>query len=370
MFDHFLTGATFGAYFAGLVLLLFAIIVIIYFLAEMDLFFTIVHEGTAKAVKKFGKFHRCVMSYTDHTFRRNHNPDEFIDEGKFDDPDYWDIMRWKEKEKREKHFSKTSSIFNLFNNFGGLKWIGIPFIHAIHESRFNWTSLEQKKKEEGGTEDRLVTTEQDMSHVLVQDDVYVSEIKGVETSELVPMNLTLLLTIAIINPRKALFRIQHWLEATHNHIRPYMREYVGTKAYEELIKDKNASAKEVLNILGEEGVLQELRSRYGVDVRNVQIHRIDPSAEASDVVDFVELATKQYAAKREGESIVTLAEARAMEVKTVSEAIEKQGEIGKLVVTLESLEKVDNLTLLSEGKEALRTIQLGTLGEKKKGGES
>jgi len=370
MSDYFLTGATFGAYFAGFIFLLFAIIVIIYFLAEMDLFFTIVGEGTTKAIKKFGKFHRCVMSYTDHTFRRDHNSDDFIDEGKFNEEDYWDVMRWKEKEKREKHFSETFSIINIFNNFGGLKWVGIPFIHSVHEFRFNWTSLEQKKGEEGGTEDRLVTTDTDMSHILVQDDVYVSEVKGVETNELVPMNITLLLTIAIINPRKALFRIQHWLETTHNHIRPRIREYVGTKTYVELIKDKNASALEVLEILNEEsGILEELRSRYGVDVRNVQIHRIDPSSEASGAVDFVELATKQYAAEREGESIVTLAKARASEIEKVSKAIEEQGEIGKLVVTLEALEKVENLTLLSEGSQTLKTIQLGDL-EQGKGDKS
>ncbi|MCR4306782.1 MAG: SPFH domain-containing protein [Candidatus Yonathbacteria bacterium] len=332
--ESFLGGAVYGLYPLAVVLAAVGIIATLYLLAEVNLFFTIVHEGTAKVVKKFGKFERCLMSYHEH---------------KFDEK--WNVVDGNDTP----------------HHFGGLRWVGIPFIYSVHESRFTWTSLEQVKTQGGGTEDKMVTADEYLDYTLVQEDVYVSRIEKVETAELVPVDVILLMTVAIKNPRKALFDVQHWLEATQNQIRPTVREFVGTQQYEQLIKEKAAAGDKISK--STEVPRKRILDEYGVEIITIQVYTIEPSSDATKGIDFVALATKKYAAQREKESRIILAKARAQEIKIPAEELRKQGEEGKLLVQLDTLKNVDNLTLISRPEDAVYTVSLEKPPRKAEGGE-
>jgi len=364
------------------------IILFVVFLAKNDVMFTFVNEGHARAVKKFTQFHRALVAFVDHDFRRSRFEDgkeeELVEEDRvgkdvngiirFEEADYWDIVKLANPEVRHRWFKERLSLSRFFKNRGGLRFVGIPLIHEIHEYRFNWASNEQiEDPESGKTKDAIVPSKEDhMRHILVQEDVYASEIDKAETKELVPMDAILLLTVAVINPRKALFRTQHWLEATHNQIRPRIREYIGTKTYQELIEKRGASAQEIHLMLegkgengenGEEGegIFPRLRREYGVDVRKIQIHTIDPSPEASKNVDFVEKATMLYGAKRDAEAIRELADAEAYRITTEATAIKNMGPDGRLKVSLDALKTTKQVTVMSEGQKLVPTIQVGAL---------
>lgn len=333
--ESFLSGALWGLYFLSVVLMVVSVIVSIYLLAEVNLFFTIVAEGTAKVVKKFGKFERCLISYHGHHLSKD-----------------GDVTKDEDKNRPL---------------FGGLRWVGIPFIYSVHEYRFTWTSLEQVKTSDGGTEDKMVTADEYLDYILVQEDVYVSKVEKVETAELVPVDVVLLLTVAVKNPRKALFDVQHWLEATQNQIRPTVREFVGTKKYEVLIKEKAAAGDAISE--STKATRERILLEYGAEIITIQVYTIEPSRDTAKGIDFVELATKKYAAEREKESRVILAKARAQEIKIPAEELRRQGMEGKLLVQLDALRSVDNLTLISRPEDAVYTVSLEKPPREAEGGK-
>lgn len=89
-------------------IILIILIAIIYGMAKIDLLFTIVEEGTAKGIYRFGKLSRAVMSYKDRQMNKNGE----VVEG--------------------------SSVWKSI--FGGLKFLGIPFMHSTRMKKFRWTS--------------------------------------------------------------------------------------------------------------------------------------------------------------------------------------------------------------------------------------
>lgn len=201
--------------------------------------------------------------------------------------------------------------------------------------RFEWTGVTQGGEVEFHPEKWL-------DYVLLKDDVYYTKVTGAEDKELLPLELELVLTMRVINPSKALFKVQNWLETVLNRIGPAVRDIVTEKAYKEWIMEKSVLGDKVYEKTEE--IRKEFLERYGVDLRKIQVKDIIPPKE------YLEATLKQYMAERQREAVVVeadaeakrkerVAEGEARRIGIVYEKIQEFGDMGKVVRVLESLEK-------------------------------
>ncbi|MBI2033612.1 MAG: hypothetical protein HYT13_00730 [Candidatus Liptonbacteria bacterium] len=328
---------------ASVAALLYSVILLINFLAKRNLFFTIVQEGKAKAVKKWGEFHKLIIVYKDHAFDQDWNVRHasLADE---EAEDFWD-------DKTQGFVKKQVELQIQKPLFGGLLgkiigkvfWIGIPPIYTIHEYTFRWLGLRQRARKELGREgelvEQVVDREEQLDFILLQDDTYFTFIKRAETrgkGMLVPIDVEVILTIRIVNPYKALFRVQDWLEVTLNQLIPVVRGFVSSREYETVIsgleegkpkperdESMEPEARKKDPLLA--GIAHYVLTRYGVLIKKVGIGSVTPPEEVATA------GIKKWGAEREKERI-----------QAVYQTIADFGDTGLLVRTLEAVESAGN----------------------------
>lgn len=346
--EEFLSGVSFGISLMIVTAILFGIIILIYYLAKSNYFFTFVQEGRAKAIMKFNRFHRIVMSYEGHGL------------------DYEWNVRETGAEDGEGHIIPLRRQFRI----GGLMWVGIPFVHSVYDYEFRWASFEQTA-ENGKLVQKVIPHEQRIDHILVQDDVYYTFVEKAETKGMVPVDAVMLLTIRITNPYKALFRIQNWLEATLNQTRPALREFIGSKQFEELVsalegsKEKEMLEKEFNGFLKASAIDEFVREEYGVDLRKAGIATIDPAGDRG--INYVEAASKKWEAQREKERIETIADAEVERLRRVYGQIKDYGDEGLFIRATEAIERAgkgpSNLVIFPFG--TVQSMFEGWLGKRR-----
>jgi len=326
--ENFLTGVYIGLYFIEFVLIIFGPIVLVYFLAKNNIFFTIVKEGQAKAILKFGEFERIIMRYQGYGLDQE-----------------WKVCEIAKCENPE------SELISEPARIGGLMWVGIPFIHSVYKYEFRWVSFEQT--EEGGRliEKPISHPEENIDYIIVQDDIFYTFLSGAESKELLPINMQLLLTIRIVNPYKALFRVQNWLEAVQNQTKPALRGFASKKTYAQLIGKKEEVERESDKFLQDSRIDEYLEKNYGARLKRVGMVSIDLSGERGKA--YLESSTKQYEADREKERILTIADAEVERINRTYAAIKGHGDEGLFIRTNEAIEEAgrgpSNLVLFPLG---------------------
>jgi hypothetical protein len=273
---------------------------LIYFvLAPRNMFFTLIDEGRAKIVVKAKGFNKCLIQWKGQTF-----------DYKKPHPEKWTVL----EEKPDKGIKEPWHIF------GGLRFYGLWPIWDIHAYKFKWTSIA-----EGG---QPKSRKEWLAYVLLKEDVYFVEISDAEDKNLLPLKIELVLTVRIINPYKARFNIQDWLEAVVNRTQPLVRRYVASKEYSSLIEELDITSEDIENKLKEENLIGdegEFYKDYGVLVRKIEIRQINPPDK------WRETTLLKYKSSQEKIRIETLAKARAKEIDlTFSEAV-KKGPLGVLM---------------------------------------
>jgi len=280
-----------GSYYALITISMLAIplftALLVWGLAKLNMFWTIMQEAQAKAVVVNGKFSHLLMSYHGHVFKGE--TDEELKEW----TDKWDVIP-----------VKNASDIEEGPKWGGLRWVGFwPFVHT-YEYRFTWTSIEQRSNETeaGATEMVAVTSEKKIDYVLLQWDLYGLLIKTVETKEILPVDILLLMPAQVVNPYKALFRVQHWLEQSENMISDRVRGFVGTLEFKELIQRALSDEEEKHKIDDEElkGVLKDILNDFGVKIPYVGIRRVDPGS--SEAKEFIKASGAVFVADQRAEA--------------------------------------------------------------------
>ncbi|MEK7575625.1 MAG: SPFH domain-containing protein [Patescibacteria group bacterium] len=345
--ESFWIGLKIGSITLLTLLSMLAIVVLIYNLARYNVFFTIVQEGTAKAILRFGKCRKIVMSYKGHYLDAEWNVKKIDESPSVEEKLLRKILDWIKKIT------------------GGLKWIGIPFINKVHLYRFEWTSYEQVREGEKTIEKPITKEEKDISFILVQDDVYFTFLDKAETKGMIPVDVSLLLTLRVVNPYKALFRIQKWLEATQNRVKPAYRSFTRKKTFEELTEQREAVEDEANSFLKDSQVDNFIKDTYGVELVAVEMVKIDPAGEWG--TKFTEEAAKKWSAEKEKERIETLADADVNRMERVYGKITSYGEQGMYIRTVEAIEKTgqgpSNLIIFPFG--SIKDIMKGWLGKEK-----
>ena len=185
-----------------------------YLLGKMNILFTLVEEGQAKAVLVSGQFRKMLMSYRGFRFRRNTESESPATDPLYDPNDptgtYWDIIQGEDWVHRV-----AGQIPLIGNLVGGLRWIGIPPLAQLHKYRFEWVTLDYPRSEDGKRiiSSEMVPTpykEDEAERILVQLYTYFAQLKSAETKlkmkgpderDLgIPVDVDLLLHITIVNP--------------------------------------------------------------------------------------------------------------------------------------------------------------------------
>lgn len=143
--------------------------------------FTIVDEGTARAVMVFGKFSKVIFQWERHWMDNN-----------------WNI--WKEGEGGSKN-EQEKRVFGRI--FGGLYIYFWP-IQKIHHYKHRWSDIRLR---ENGKMDVEFHEEKDFNHVLLKPAVYAFKLFSVETKppERIPVDVLVLITLRVQNPYLFLF---------------------------------------------------------------------------------------------------------------------------------------------------------------------
>jgi len=379
----FLLGVYIGLDIVGLAIAIFGLIVLIYSSAKNNIRLTFVKEGTDKAILKYGRFHRSVMYYGGHELDtewsvRNIENEVDVDGNIIFQQDITDSQGNIIHHQGEVIKGKTGKPLRIRKRpwflFGGLRWLGIPFIHSIYRHKFKWASFEQVG-EDGNLVQKVIPHEDEIDFILVQDDVYYSFVREAETKGMVPVTVEMLLTIRIVNPYRALFRVQDWLEATQNQIKSALRDFVATKTFEELVAQRESAAvrqedieKEFNNFLKVSQIDEFLEENYGVRLRKAGLVNIDAAGDRGE--SYVAAATKKWEAEREKERIETIAAAEVERLDKVYTKIQSYGENGLFIRATEAIAEVgkgpSNLVVFPFG--SVQSMLEGWLGRKEKGG--
>jgi regulator of protease activity HflC (stomatin/prohibitin superfamily) len=197
-------------------------------LACIFLKFTFVEEGTAKIVMQFGAFHKVLLSKRGYALN---------DDG--------DIVREEEIVDGEIPWHLP----------GGLRFVGIRWVHTIYEM-----------------------------HILASVDYqYKLEFKSTEDANLLPLSDQMTLTTKIINPYKALFSVKNWFDALITRVLPRVREYISLYSYEDIISRNNIQLDndvfKKLNESGKDGslsIVEELKRKYGIVLIALETVNISP----------------------------------------------------------------------------------------------
>ncbi|OHA75970.1 MAG: hypothetical protein A3I38_02985 [Candidatus Wildermuthbacteria bacterium RIFCSPLOWO2_02_FULL_47_10] len=292
------------------------------FFAPRNLFWTFVTEGTAKIAVHGGKFHKIIMEWKG-----------------YDLDGAWNVVKADEAQVKRRLF-------------GGARYIGLPPFFKIYAYRLRWSS-----PREDGT---VVAHDEVLSHVLLKDHIYTIHIRGAEDKQRIPLDIDLLITARIVNPYKFVFNVQDAFEVVLNRIAALFRDYAGETTYEFLTSNKGDAAKIIWKKLRAKGLIQEFRENYGVEIieQGIEIREIAPPQE------YQRAATRKYLAEREREETEIRADAERRRLEAVYKAIEQFGDIGKLVRTLEAVEKSSLAASLTvQAVPGLSDVLRGVLGK-------
>lgn len=304
----------------ALVVAIILFLIVYFVLAPRNLWWTFVKEGTTKIVVKGDQFNKALIQWKDYTFDKDWN---VVKNGTAVPEDVKKEI--KQGQIKLYNFDQEEGVYREPRHlFGGLRFYGFWPIKDIYIYRFTWTGVK-----ENGEIDRHPT--EILDYILLKSDIYWCQLVGAEEKELLPLTIELISTVGIKNPYKALFKIENWLEAVINRIKPSIRDYVAKSGYKVLVKKKEAMGGKLHD--GMENLRKEFEEKYGVDIQKIEVKDIKPPKEQ------LEATLKKWSAEREKEAIIIKAEAEATRIETEWGRIKKFKELGTLIRTLEAIEK-------------------------------
>jgi len=296
----------FIALLVALLLLLMGAFLILPWLAEENILFTTVKEGTIKTVMHGKSVHKFLMSFTGYHLNDKTN-------GWYDpNPDVGDWAVVLHPGHQDSEYDDRSWL----PKYLGLYWVGWPWRANVFVYRFEWNETETNiltGKEKVRSRSELT------DFIFVSDFTYAVVTDAAETKEGLPTDELTLVTIAIRNPYRALFSGEDWMRRITAAINRHVRDFVGNEEYSHLIStkiDPEDFAQPIIDLndkLPDDKDGKGLTSRYGVVIRMADLQTIELSGEAKK--EHQEASTAKYTADRKAEAVVIAAEAEAKSIK-------------------------------------------------------
>jgi len=322
-------------------------------LAQSNKFFTVLKEGYTKAIMSNGKPVRLIMRSVNHRFRREVESPRGI-------PKDWDILEYTppqaDPQKRSRIGNALGKITGALRFVSGvylfddLVWVGFPPAHTVHTYTFRWSSRVQDPNSAGMKQLQRTET---IAHILApQEEVYFALVENAKTSELVPVNASVALTVRIVNPFMALFGPKNWLRTVINQIEPEIREVIGRATFEALTESGDTASNELETDPGFIARRDKIEQAYGVKIVLAQFRSIEPTGKHAD--EITKTSLRKYTAEqevREAEQRVKVAEQKAKEIDILAEATEKRlkRELGVVIALGPDAVAIRKMELLPKG---------------------
>ena len=174
-----------------------------------------------------------------------------------------------------------------------------------HVYRQKWTKYTEQGKS--------VFKEEVLRSVLVKSYFYYIGVLSAEDISVMPINIGLAVEMKIVNPVKAIFKIQNWYGSSANLIQGGVRDQIRKRNYLEWI---NLSGSVALGDYFEtemRPIIDKIKDDFGVQVVKIKVVQIEPSDKR-----YTEASTRKAVAEFEKQAIEVEARAksykRAMEV--------------------------------------------------------
>jgi len=290
--------------------LLATILALVYFkLAPSNKFFTFVPEGTVKFVVKGDKVEKALIQWRGHYLDEDHK-----------------VCEVDQSHPEEKHL------------LGGLRWYGFWPVLDLFIYPFEWTGVKANGTIQHHPRELL-------DYIILKDDQYYFGVEDAEDANKFPLTLHVVVKLCVVNPYKALFVAENWLELIIQPLRAAVRDKITEKSYDEYISQKSDIGLEIFNELSvEDGSIPVTKEQYGIKVISLGIISIDPSP------DYREATLRKFNAEMSKGATIVDAEATREKIRIEAEgevarlrevyaAIQEFGDLGELVRTLEAVER-------------------------------
>lgn len=171
------------------------------------------------------------------------------------------VSSTRRKTKKRKAKKKTKRHF-----FGGLVFFWWP-LDNVYSYPLSWVSV-------GPNGEPKPHLEEILDRVSLRVRVYIVQIEDAEDMDLIPLRAKVLLTLRVMNPRKALFAVDGWLRTIESRIRTDIRNALTRSTFEKLIQEKEDIGAQISGVLSEANVLQDFKDEYGVFVITIGVEDI------------------------------------------------------------------------------------------------
>lgn len=305
-----------------------AFILTCYVFSARDIFLTRVPEGEIIVVMYSGKKHRFMANITG----------------------YW-VHPETGKISRDDDEANPKSAVKMPEDYWGIYWLGPWPIAERYRYEFHWNKWEKKDPATGkeAPEYSVIPRAEPVKSIYFRAQ-YPVQISGCETKENVPLTMTVLINIEVVNADTALFKVKSpgWLSALSGQVMAVVRDFVGKHEVLDITKLQAEIPEEVEKKPDTDEskieVSEKKRSRFQELFFSLnESKKGNPSTEETYGVKIIavsfpgfvieepktkmhEAAIKKYTADREKEATITAAEARATAAVQDKEAKMREAE--------------------------------------------
>ncbi len=194
---------------------------------------------------------------------------------------------------------------------------------------------------------------------------------------MIPLSFIALMTARVVNPYRALFETDQWLEQITNFLRRYVKQYVGTKKFIELVAGAQAleESNEILDYNSPDAgmnVRKYIEDKWGVKINHFNLVNFKPAGQRGKA--YEEAAAEVYVATQHARATKVIAGGDAGRVRILAKAFEAGGEAAVVSRTIEALERTHPVIVGNQPVNILIDAARGgntTMGAKQegKGGE-
>lgn len=213
---------------------------------------------------------------------------------------------------------------------GGLRFYGWlhPLIDVMTYT-FSWTSVTPGGEVEKHQNETL-------DHMLLKRKKYYFQVTEAEEEGLLPLGAEVDMPTRIVNPKKAKFEVDNWLEFVIGLIRTEVRNALTTENWKALTKQKVDLSKDIFATIVENGLVQEFEEEYGVRIKGIKIRNLDPPEDIRDAT------LQEKIAGYEADARVREAEGNAQAMDIEYDMVEQHSPLGKQMKEMEALKESES----------------------------
>ena len=341
--------------FVTIAVVLSAYTLLAYLLALSNLWFTFGREGAAKAVMNGGVFSHFLVWWQGH---RANDPRKWSFKRRVR---RWEILETNKKVSQYKWWQLHWRWLELF----GIYWYGLYPFKQIYTYKFEWTEQRAGSHNEPLPWHRNELTD----FIFLKNFPYWVRLSAAEDLDNEALDLDYLLTVQIVNPYWALFRIDDWLDRTSADANNKAKMYVGARNFEAIKREKltpdqtmSEFAQDLL-VINTNSVTEPdangTISSYGVKITAASL--VEVAFAGSNAQEVAAATTAKIIAKRNAEArvetakgdakaAVKAAKGKAKAIRAVNDAVKEYGSLGLALRQIEALESTadsqNNTTLV------------------------